>query len=235
MPGHLDLKSRLSNGSGTDRRTDRGISFLRVFQSALRIIGEFRRTYVVLNLVYYGLVVCGMAFVAFHPSLQQLLLGVVASAFTEGPLSVVGSAYSGGQLLLAMLLTFMVNLVIASVLWITLPSLLIPFSGLLTGALRAVVWGLLLSPTTPELRIIMIPHSLTLVLEGQGYILAMLAAYVQGKAFLWPGTVAAATRGQGYVAGMKRSLRLYLLVVVVLAAAAVYEALEVILVIPLLS
>jgi hypothetical protein len=201
---------------------------MKVIQSALEPIKEFRRAHIVLNLVYYGLVTCGMIYVAFNPSLQQSLLELVGSAFTEGPFSAVGSAYVGGQVLQAMVLTFVVNLFIGSIAVITLPSLVIPFSGLLTGAYRAVLWGLLLSPTTPVLRWVMIPHSLVLILEGQAYILAMLAAYVQGRAFLWPRSVGAATRRQGYGLGVKRSVRIYLLVVLVLAVAAIYEALEVI-------
>jgi len=157
--------------------------------SALRIIKEFRRSYVVLNLVYYGLVICGMAYATFNPSLQQSLLDAVKSAFSQGPFSPVAGAYSGGQVLPAMVLTFVVNLAIGSFLWITLPSLVLPFSGLLTGGFRAVLWGLLFSPSSPEMSVVMIPHSLTLILEGQAYILAMLAAYVQGKAFLWPGAL----------------------------------------------
>jgi hypothetical protein len=203
--------------------------------SALRTIREFQRPYIVLNLVYYGLVICGMVYVAFHPTLQQLLLDAIGSAFTDWPLSTVAGAYTGGQVFLAIVLTFAVNLTAASFLWITLPSLVVPFSGLATGALRAILWGVLFSPSSPEMSTVMIPHSLTLVLEGQAYILAMLGAYVQGRAFLWPSTVNAATHTQGYQAGVKRSLRLYLLIAIVLAAAAVYEVLEVIFIIPLLG
>jgi hypothetical protein len=201
--------------------------------SALSIIREFRRSYIVLNLVYYGLVVCGMTYAAFNPSLQQSLLDAVRSAFSEGPFSPVAGAYSGGQVLLAMVLTFAVNLAIGSFLWITLPSLVLPFSGLLTGGFRAVLWGLLFSPSNPEMSVVMIPHSLTLILEGQAYVLAMLAAYVQGRAFLSPATVDATGHGEGYLAGVKRSLRLYLLVAIVLAVSAVYEVVEVIYIIPL--
>ena len=208
---------------------------MKVIQSALEAIKESPRAYIVLNLVYYGLVVCGMIYVAFNPSLQQSLIKAVGSAFTEGPLSAVGSAYVGGQVLRAMVLTFVVNLFLGSIAVITLPSLVIPFSGLLMGAFRAILWGLLLSPTNPELRLVMIPHSLVLILEGQAYILAMLAAYVQGRAFLWPRSVGAATRRQGYGLGVKRSVRIYLLVVLLLAVAAIYEALEVIIVARLLG
>jgi len=38
-------------------------------------------------------------------------------------------------------------------------------------------WGLILSPSHPELAGPMIPHSLTLILEGQAYVVAMLAVW----------------------------------------------------------
>ena len=204
---------------------------MKPISSAWKVVGEFRRPYIVLNLVYYGLIVCGMIYTVFNPSLQQSLSEAVGSAFTKGPLSAVLNAYVGSQVLLAIVLTFVVNLIIGSFASITLPSLLIPFSGLLSGVFRALVWGLILSPTTPEMTRAMIPHSLTLILEGQAYVLAMLAAYVQGRAFLWPRTVGAETRGQGYIVGLKRSVRIYLLVLLLLAVAAIYEALTVILII----
>ena len=80
----------------------------------------------------------------------------------------------------------------------------------------------------------MIPHSLVLLLEGQAYILAMLAAFVQGKTFLFHRQSGLQTLGQGYLAGLKKSAPLYLLVIAVLALAAIYEALEVILLAPML-
>ncbi|NIN66552.1 MAG: stage II sporulation protein M [Anaerolineae bacterium] len=197
-------------------------------RGAWGIITDHRRPYFVLNAAYYGLVVLGMTYVAVvDPALQEQLLSAVEGAFAEGPLAAVGGAYLGGNVIAAAVLTFVFNLSVGSLLTITLPSLIVPFSGLLLGAYRAALWGLILAPTNTELALVMIPHSLTLLLEGQAYILAMLAVYVQGKAFLWPDSVGAANRSQGYVTGLKLSARLYLLVLFVLALAAVYEALEV--------
>jgi hypothetical protein len=207
---------------------------MKALRGAWRIVTDYRRPYVILNATYYGLVLVGMAYVAIvDPGLQERLLNTVAGAFTEGPLATVGGAYLGGNVFAAAVLTFVVNLSVGSLLMITLPSLILPFSGLLLGVYRAVLWGLILAPTGTELALVMIPHSLTLLLEGQAYILAMLAVYVQGKAFLWPESVGAANRRQGYVTGLKLSARLYLLVVLVLAVSAIYEALEVIIMVRL--
>lgn len=202
-------------------------------KKSFEIIRQNRWAYALINLIYFSLVVGGMIYVASNPELQRALMNAIGQSFTEGPLSSVGEAYGGGKVFSAMALTFVVNLVLGSLLVITLPSLIIPFSGLLVGGYRAILWGLLLSPADPTLRGPMIPHSLTLILEGEAYILAMLAAYVHGKALLFPRTVGAESRLIAYVEGLKRTGWLYILVVVMLAVAAVYEALEVIYLAPL--
>ena len=73
------------------------------------------------------------------------------------------------------------------------------------------------------------------LLEGQGYILTMLAAHLQGKAFLSPVSVLASSRWQGYKLGLRHSLRLYFFVAVVLAIAAIYEAIVVVRILPMLA
>jgi hypothetical protein len=204
-----------------------------LWQRSLEVVRADLGAYLFFNIVYYGLVVLGMVYVFFNPELQRTLLAAVGQAFTEGPLAAVGDAYGGGQVLWAMLLTFLVNLLLGSLIQMQLPSLIIPFSGLLMGAFRALLWGLLLAPSEPSLAGPMIPHSLTLLLEGQAYILVMLAVYVHGRAFLWPQRYGQAGHWQGYREGLRRAGRLYWLVALLLAVAAIYEALEVIYLAPL--
>ncbi len=192
--------------------------------------------YVGLNILYYGLVILGMIYVAFfNPGLQNTLIQAVGQSFTEGPLSAVGNAYGGGQVINATILTFVVNLFMGSLVTVTLPGLIIPFSGLLMGVYRAILWGLILSPANAGMAGPMIPHSLTLILEGQAYILAMLAVYIQGKAFLKPSAYGVAGHLRGYVEGLRRTGWIYLLIVLFLAVATIYEALEVIYLAPLFS
>lgn len=208
---------------------------MKFVKEAWQLVHANRRAYIIINVVYYGLVVVFMVVAAFNRPLQDQLLASVGEAFTGGPLSVVGSAYVNAEVLKAIGLTFVVNLVLASFLQITVPSAIIPFSGFLIGVFRAVLWGLILSPAHPDLRLSMIPHSLTLLLEGQAYILVLLAAYVQGRAFLWPKTAGVEGHGRGYLEGLKSTAKLYILVVLVLAVAAVYEVIEVVLMIKFFS
>jgi hypothetical protein len=203
-------------------------------QRVWAIIQAEKGVYIFLNILYYGLVVLGMAYVTFfNPGLQDTLMQAAGKAFTEGSLAAVGSAYGGGQVIQAMIITFIVNLFLGSVITMSLPSLIIPFSGLLMGIYRAIMWGLLLSPSNASLAGPMIPHSLTLLLEGQAYILVMLSIYIHGKAFLRPGAYGIQGRLRGYLEGLRRTGWIYLLVAFLLAVAAVYEALEVIYLTPL--
>jgi hypothetical protein len=209
---------------------------MKTFKTAFGIVREAWRPYIVLSLVYFGLIVCAMVYSNFDRSLQKGLMDEIGMVFTQGPLSTVLGAYTGGQVLLAVALTFVVNLIGGSFVAITLPSLIIPFSGLLVAGFRAILWGLIFTPTSFEAGansiLIGILLVLLLFLEGQGYVLAMLAAYLQGVAFLWPHKVGAESHLQGYGSGLKQSLHLYLLVMLVLVIAAVYESVIAILIMP---
>jgi len=209
-------------------------ALVRWFRSALGIVVRHKRAYLVINLAYYGLVAAAMAFVASHPEIQDALIRSVMISFGEGPLAGVAEAYQSGHVLQAMALTFLFNFFLGSVLVLLTPSMVVPFSGMFIGFVRATLWGLLLAPTTPELQAAMIPHTLTLLLEGQGYILAILAAWILGRAFVSPASVQAESWRIGYVKGLRDATRVYLLVAAVLALAAVYESLEVIYLVPLL-
>jgi hypothetical protein len=202
---------------------------MKAFRSALDVLKRARRPYIALNLIYYGLVVCGMVYVTFDRPLQQSLAEAVITSFSDGgPLASVLEAYSTGKALQAIAMTFGINLVVATLLFITVPSLIVPFGGLLLAGLRALVWGALFAPQfTGQIEgkkvLAWVLFLILLFLEGEGYVLAALGAYLHGRAFLWPRRLGLAGPGQGYLHGLKEQARVYLWVVVVLLIAAVYE------------
>ena len=131
---------RSDGSSGWFRWTSKPVyATKKMVRSSLAVVKEHWRAYLVLNLGYYGLIVAAMAYAAFNPDVQRTLLDEVGRDFGMGPMKMVVDAYSGGQVLLATGLTFAVNLVLGSLLYITLPSLIIPFSGLLVGVYRALL------------------------------------------------------------------------------------------------
>lgn len=208
---------------------------MNAIQSARALVRENKRAYIVINVLYYGLVLAFMGVAAFNRPLQDQLIEQVGAAFMTGPLAAVGNAYLNAEVFAAIGLTFLVNLFLASLIYITLPSLIIPGIGILMGVYRAALWGLIFYPGHPDMQLVMIPHSLTLILEGQAYILVMFAAYLHARAWLKPASVGVEGHGRGYLEGLKRTGKIYLLVILTLLVAAVYEVLEVVLLVKLFS
>ena len=101
-----------------------------------------------------------------------------------------------------------------------------PGCGILVATLRSFTWGLLSAPTVGILAFTMIPHSGTLLLEGEGYILATIFA------LLIPIRIVQASLGGTPITRFLRAILLNIQasfwVALVLAAAALYEAAEVI-------
>lgn len=200
-----------------------------VTEQGIGVLRANHRLYLAVNAGYYGLVAAGMVFSFWFPQAQRTMLEEIRMSLTAGPLARVTEAYLRGSIPAAAALTFLVNLVLGTLVAITLPSLVFPPLGALAGAYRAALWGVLLSPAEPALRLPLIPHTPTLLLEGQGYILAVFAGLAAWQGFWQPARFGERGRLAGYRTAWRRSLSVYALVVAVLLVAAIYEAVEVIL------
>ena len=202
---------------------------MRAVGAAIRIIRTHRRTYAAVNLLYYGLVLAGMTWSQVDHGLTGRLRQAVNESVAGGGLSTVARVYESGQILTAIALTLALNLFLGSVVSITIPSLVLPFSGLVVGGLRAFVWGLLFSPDPTAITLKSLPLGASigglLILEGQGYVLAMLAAWIQSRAWVRPATVGATRRGEALRQALRLTISLYLPVTLTLTVAAVYEVL----------
>ncbi len=111
--------------------------------------------------------------------------------------------------------------------FITLPSILLPGSGVLLACVRATAWGLILAPIVQSLAFGMLPHSLTMLLEGEGYILAALFGLLIPIHVVRPSLGGNPFTRFGRVVLL--NLKAQFWIAVVLAVAAIYEATEVIL------
>jgi hypothetical protein len=181
------------------------------------------------HLVYFGLVIAASVLVYNLPDVQTVLLSSVRDALSasSGPLASAAKAYGSGNILRAAATTFVINFFLGSVAMLTVPSMIVPGSGTLMAGLRSTAWGLLLAPTITVLAFTMLPHSGTMLLEGEGYILATLFG------LLIPIHIFQSSLGGTPLSRFGRVLWLNVLanfwVAVVLAVAACYEATEVIL------
>jgi hypothetical protein len=195
-------------------------------------IRKYKRLFLTIHLIYFGLVVLFMLVAYYLPELQVCLLAGVKSQVVDGsgPLAVAGKAYMSKNILRAAVTTFVINFTLGSFAVITLPSVIVPGVGVLVAAFRALLWGLLLAPSFAILSRAMLPHSITLLLEGEAYVIAtffglLILVYLFRKSE-GPGPA------RRYGRALLMNVRGNLLVAVVLASAAIYEAIEVILAMP---
>jgi hypothetical protein len=203
------------------------------------------------HLVYFGLFLLGALLIYELPDVQTILMSGVQKQIADkgnGVLAIAGRAYGTGNILYAAAVTFLINFFAGSLGMITIPSMIIPGCGALLATLRASLWGILLGPSDGTLARMMLPHTGTLLLEGGGYILAVFFAvlipmYLFGcrkpvfRAIasgdsISPGeddTPAKPEAGRSFLETLGLNLQGNLVVAMVLAVAACYEAVEVIL------
>ena len=192
---------------------------MRLLRAPLQILRTHRRAYLLANLVFYGLVLGGFALGLAVP---ELAAGRAEGLETDGTADLVGRLLSNVWLFAAMILG--VNTITVGLASIVLPSLVIPFLGIAVFAYRAVVIGGTLAPTDQSTWIVLIPHSLTLVIEFQAYILLVLGAYLLGRAWVTPSFVEETSRVRAYGTGLRLLGVLALTALALLVVGALYEA-----------
>jgi hypothetical protein len=186
------------------------------------------RGYLLVNVFVYGVLLLGVALGTLFPDLHAARAASLAEG-GQGELvnAVVGNGWVFGTVI------FLVNVFPTALLLITLPSLAVPFAGLAVFAIKTIDLGITLAPVDATSRLILIPHSLTLLIEFQAYALVMFGAYLLGRSWLRPATVDAPTRRQGYVRGLTRLGWLWLPALALFVIGAVYEAVEIYFLVPL--
>jgi hypothetical protein len=183
----------------------------------LQILRAHARAYLLANLVMYGLVLAGFALGLAVP---ELAAGRAETLQTDGTADLIGRLLSNVWLFAVTILG--VNTITVGLFSIVLPSLVIPFVGIAIFAYRAVVIGVTL--TDPTTWTILIPHSLTLVIEFQAYILLVLGAYLLGRAWITPAFVGESSRVRAYGQGLRLLGWLGLAAFALLVVGALYEA-----------
>lgn len=195
-----------------------------LFKRAWDILAENRGVYLVFNALYYGLLLLCMVYVNFDPTLHESTVNTFKGAFMTGPL--VMETSTGIELLKAVGRTFITSVLGSSYTEITLPSFIVPFAGIAIALYRGAMLGMFFSPVDGTIARVFLPHLPTLLLEGQAAVLAMLGAYIHGRAFLWPKTIGQTGRWKAYIEGVRQSGTLYLPIMAVLFISALYGIIE---------
>lgn len=200
---------------------------MRALREPFRIIRANLRSYLVMSAVLYTLFFLGMGAALLFPELNA---AGVTSMEEDGTADLVGTLF--GNVWLFALTIFAVNVLTVGSLTILLPSMVVPFAGLALFAYRAFDFGVVLAPVDTVTAKILIPHSLTILIEFQAYALLLLAAYVLGKAWMRPESVGARNRRQGYLRGLGLVGWLSLPALALFVVGAIYEAFELVHIVP---
>ncbi len=202
--------------------------FRPLFVEAARRPKLFVGVHIGLYALFFGFMAAGL----LMPVRGYLMTRYMSSVFMEGGLSYIGQAYASGNILSAAGATFINNYFVQTVGLTYLASFLVPLApGVLKTAASFALVGFAMAPGWTGTASGMTFHSVTMVLEMEGYILACFVV------LLWPVCLLrAALRGEGWAA-VRHGVRLMALGVVasgvILAFAALYEAATLIILRPL--
>jgi hypothetical protein len=172
-----------------------------------------------MNVAAYGLVLVGFGVGLAVPSLAH---AQHTRLIDNGTADLVRSLIDSPWLFA--LTIFAVNVIRLSALTIVLPSMSVPFAGIPLFAYWAFTTGLALVPANDIGWVALIPHSLTLIIEFQAYILLLLGVFLLGKSWIRPRTADASTRRGGYLHGLRRLGWLAFGAALLLVVGAIYEA-----------
>ncbi len=193
-----------------------------VFRSGLAEIALRPRLVVFMHLFLYGLFFGFMCAAIRYPVLNARVVGFVSGEFTDGSLSYIGAAYASESIWRAALATFHHNYIVATVSFAILPSLILPFAGVVKNALSFAVAGFAMAPLWTDSADLLVYHAVTLALELEAYIVAAFIVCVL------PIRAIKGIAHDRFLAEWSRGLRAIgsgtLLTGVMLAIAAFYEA-----------
>jgi len=202
---------------------------MKLINDIREIFAKDKKLFLLTNAYYFGLVILGALSALAFPQAQRYMLDMVQTGLSSGPLSSLGSAYTSGNVLYAAAVTFVTNLFLGTIVEITIPSLIIPVWAPIMGLIRALMWGIMLIVPVPGVLPWnnVVPHYLTILLEGEAYVVAIFACLRQIKVLFKLGSIPKEQRLKAYLATIVDNLKLLAVVALILAVAALYEAWEV--------
>lgn len=185
----------------------------------IRVLDENAGVYLVANAATYGVFLVGFGLGLAFPQLSR---AQHARLENDGTADLVRSLIANPWLFALTIL--MVNALKMGALTIVAPSLVVPFGGIALFAYWDVTTGMTLVPANEIGWVALIPHSLTLIVELQAYLLLLVGVYLLGKYTIRPRTAGAESHRRGYLRGLRDLGWLALPALALLVVGAVYEA-----------
>lgn len=194
----------------------------RFFRPFLAELSARPRPLLAVHVLLYGALFTAMAAGTLEPRMTYNAMRFTQTIFSEGDLGYIGRAYQSGNIPLAALATLNQNYFLGTCLYTVLPSLLIPFAGVLKNLMSFSFVGWVMTPLWTGTVVQNTYHSITLTLELEAYVLISFAISIL------PLRVAQGFRDGAwlshYTAGLRTIASAVFLTGMLLAIAALYEA-----------
>jgi hypothetical protein len=194
------------------------------------IVDIFRKDwklFAAVNVFYFGTLLLGGLIALLRPDIQGYWLGVLAMGLKTGTLAPVGSAIEAGKVLNLALQIFQTNIITGTLVYITIPSFIFPPWALLLGGWRALLWGMAFVVPYGRLTLgKLVFHYVTMLIEGEAYVIAIFASTRLIEALVWPSRFGESSRASAYVKAIIDNFKLLIVVAIILAIGALYEAFE---------
>lgn len=184
------------------------------------------RLFMGVNAILHGTLFAGMIAGCLNPVGFHLYGSIIRRECVTGSLGNAGLSFLTGDICTAALYAFTINFFQATLLETILPSMVIPFLGLLRNILRFGLIGFIFAPAESSLPAGLIYHSVTIIVELEAYILASFAG-VMFFLNLYRG-FKNRTPKQGLMQGLKTIASAAVVAAIILAIAALYESVTVI-------
>ena len=197
-----------------------------MFRRPFRILRANLRPYLVITAIVYGAVAAGMIAGVVFPELTAARIeGQDERGTTDLVTQLLASPWLFAVTILGVNLLHAVGLIV-------LPSLIVPFAGVVVFTVQSFLMGVTLAPTEATAAWILLPHLPTILIEFQAYALVMLGAYVLGRAWMRPTTVDASNRRIAYRRGLRQAGWIALPALALFLVGAAYEAFELTVLVP---
>jgi hypothetical protein len=200
---------------------------MRILSQAIEAARRMRVLLLFVALLYIGSYLAGWYLISIRsPVAVETAQAITASVLTETPFTTIIQSLQGGELLQAVLITFLLNLTTGAFLTTTLPGI-IPLVGALATIAISVLRGFVIGVTYPEI----LASSAAGFALGFGTMILELGAYVFSGAAgihialspIMPRKYGVQGRWAAFKMAWKDAARVYVFVGILLALGAIWE------------
>ena len=200
---------------------------MRILSQAVEAAKRMKILLVFVALLYVGSYLVGWYLISIKsPIAVETAQGITASVLTETPFTTIIQSLQGGELLQAILITFLLNLTTGAFLTTTLTGM-IPLVGALGTIAITLLRGFVIGVTYPEILASSAAGFAlgfgTMILELGAYVFSGAAGIHIALAPIMPRRYGVQSRWVAFKTAWKDAARVYVIVVILLALGAMWE------------